>query len=89
MKNSDLFKHVGFSYTSKNRYKVRLAVDPVRRTKQLSKTDTNIVFYPLPHEMDKLSALRFVRQTFDMTQDQERAVEVAFRRFPGSEQDPK
>lgn len=87
MKNTDLFKHVGFSYTRKNCFKVRLAVDAVRRTKQLSKTDTNISFFPLPHEMNKLSALQFVRDSIQMSAPQEAALKKAFRRFVSSEQD--
>jgi hypothetical protein len=66
MRNTDMVKYVGFSNGGKGTtgYKVRFAVDSVRRTKVLAGIGcTDITWFELPKDMTKADAVQYL-QTF-------------------------
>lgn len=63
MRNTDKVKFVGFSNGGKGTtgYKVRFAVDQVRRSKVLQKIGaTDITWFPLPKDMTKAEAVQYL-----------------------------
>ena len=64
MRNTDKVKFVGFSNGGKGStgYKVRFAVDQLRRTKVLAGIGcTDITWYPLPKDMTKAEAVQYLQ----------------------------
>lgn len=63
MRNSDMVRYVGFSNGGQGStgYKVRFAVDQLRRTKVLAKIGaTDISWVSLPREMTKAEAVQYL-----------------------------
>lgn len=64
MRNTDMVKFVGFSNGGKGTtgYKVRFAVDSVRRTKVLAGIGcTDITWFQLPKDMTKADAIQYLQ----------------------------
>jgi hypothetical protein len=71
MRNTDKVKFIGFSNGGKGStgYKVRFAVDQVRRTKVLQTIGcTDITWYSLPHDMTKAEAVQYLQNTNNVTE---------------------
>lgn len=68
MRNTDMVKFVGFSNGGKGTtgYKVRFAVDSVRRTKVLAGIGcTDITWFQLPKDMTKADAIQYLQNKSD------------------------
>ena len=71
MRNTDKVKFIGFSNGGKGStgYKVRFAVDQVRRTKVLQNIGcTDITWFSLPKDMTKAEAVQYLQSNNNVTE---------------------
>lgn len=71
MRNTDKVKFIGFSNGGKGStgYKVRFAVDQVRRTKVLQNIGcTDITWFSLPKDMTKAEAVQYLQNNNNVTE---------------------